>query len=107
MEARPFTVRENARCQTFLDDWEFCGNISSQYKQVGNAVPVNLALGICCTGCYQKKTRGYNVLRCINNETFEKKDMTSFMNQIGIVGKEFKTVRFNLVKKMNKGRMVA
>ena len=46
LEARPFTVRENARCQTFPDDWEFCGNISSQYKQVGNAVPVNLAYEI-------------------------------------------------------------
>ena len=43
LEARPFNVRENARIQTFPDDWEFCGNISSQYKQVGNAVPVNLA----------------------------------------------------------------
>ena len=45
-EARPFTVRENARCQTFPDDWEFCGNVSAQYKQVGNAVPVNLAYDI-------------------------------------------------------------
>lgn len=46
LETRPFTVRENARCQTFPDEWEFCGNVSSQYKQVGNAVPVNLALDI-------------------------------------------------------------
>ena len=46
LEARPFTVRENARCQSFPDDWEFCGNISAQYKQVGNAVPVNLAYEI-------------------------------------------------------------
>lgn len=43
LEARPFTVRENARCQSFPDEWEFCGNVMSQYKQVGNAVPVNLA----------------------------------------------------------------
>lgn len=43
IEARPFTVRENARCQTFPDSWEFCGNVMSQYKQVGNAVPVSLA----------------------------------------------------------------
>lgn len=43
LEARPFTVRENARCQTFPDDWKFCGSVASQYKQVGNAVPVNLA----------------------------------------------------------------
>ena len=42
-EARPFTVRENARCQCFPDDWEFCGSVGQQYKQVGNAVPVQLA----------------------------------------------------------------
>ncbi len=46
IEARPFTIRENARCQTFPDDWEFVGSIGSQYKQVGNAVPVNLAYDI-------------------------------------------------------------
>lgn len=46
IEARPFTVRENARCQSFPDDWHFCGSVSSQYKQVGNAVPVNLAYDI-------------------------------------------------------------
>ena len=46
LEARPFTVRENARCQTFPDEWEFLGNVGSQYKQVGNAVPVNLAYDV-------------------------------------------------------------
>ena len=46
LEARPFTIRENARCQSFPDDWQFCGSIGSQYKQVGNAVPVNLAFDI-------------------------------------------------------------
>jgi DNA (cytosine-5)-methyltransferase 1 len=51
LEARPFTVRENARCQSFPDEWDFCGTVMSQYKQVGNAVPVNL---------------GYEVARCIH-----------------------------------------
>jgi DNA (cytosine-5)-methyltransferase 1 len=46
LEARPFTVRENARCQSFPDDWQFCGSVGQQYKQVGNAVPVNLAYEI-------------------------------------------------------------
>lgn len=46
LESRPFTIRENARCQTFPDDWQFCGSVGHQYKQVGNAVPVNLAYEI-------------------------------------------------------------
>lgn len=42
-ETRPLEVREYARIQTFPDDWYFSGPISAQYKQIGNAVPVNLA----------------------------------------------------------------
>jgi DNA (cytosine-5)-methyltransferase 1 len=42
-ETRPFTTREYSRIQTFPDDWVFCGNQTSVYKQIGNAVPVNLA----------------------------------------------------------------
>lgn len=42
-ETRPLTVREYARIQTFPDTWEFAGSASQQYKQIGNAVPVNLA----------------------------------------------------------------
>ena len=43
LEVRPFSYRENARIQTFPDSWIFCGKLSDKYKQVGNAVPVNLA----------------------------------------------------------------
>ena len=46
LEARPFTVRENARCQTFPDEWRFCGSVQSQYKQVGNAVQTLMARAI-------------------------------------------------------------
>ena len=45
-ETRPLTVREYARIQTFPDNWEFMGSMSSQYKQIGNAVPVNLGYAV-------------------------------------------------------------
>lgn len=43
LEERPLTIREYARIQTFDDTYEFIGGVSSQYKQIGNAVPVKLA----------------------------------------------------------------
>lgn len=43
IEVRPFNIRENARIQSFPDEWEFSGSIGAKYKQIGNAVPVNLA----------------------------------------------------------------
>jgi len=49
-ETRPLNVREYARIQTFPDSWEFTGSTGSQYKQIGNAVPVNL---------------GYHIGRCV------------------------------------------
>lgn len=45
-ETRPLTVREYARIQTFPDSWQFSGSLNSQYKQIGNAVPVNLAYAV-------------------------------------------------------------
>jgi len=41
-ETRPFQIREYARIQTFPDEWIFEWPVSQQYKQIGNAVPVNL-----------------------------------------------------------------
>ena len=46
LETRPFSVRENARIQSFPDEWEFIGSIAEKYKQIGNAVPVNLAKAV-------------------------------------------------------------
>ena len=43
LEERPLNIREYARIQTFDDNYEFIGSLTSQYKQIGNAVPVELA----------------------------------------------------------------
>lgn len=55
LETRPLSIREYARIQTFPDDWQFCGGLSAQYKQIGNAVPVNV---------------GYYIGRCIDAVLF-------------------------------------
>ena len=55
-ETRPFTVREYARIQTFPDDWKFEGSVAQQYKQIGNAVPVNLG-----------KEVGYSIIKFLNS----------------------------------------
>lgn len=54
-ETRPFTVREYARIQTFPDEWKFAGSMAQQYKQIGNAVPVNLGQEV-----------GFSVVRLLN-----------------------------------------
>ncbi len=69
-ETRPFTIREYARIQTFPDDWHFVGSTSSQYKQIGNAVPVNLAEDI-----------GLSIVATLNKFYLNNPDWRSLQNQ--------------------------
>lgn len=48
-EDRPLSVEEYRRIQGFPDDWEICGPILEQYKQIGNAVPIKLGEAIART----------------------------------------------------------
>lgn len=66
-ETRPLTVREYARIQTFPDSWLFAGNMTEQYRQIGNAVPVNLAYAI-----------GRSLIRMFNSLDIIKPEKTQF-----------------------------
>ncbi|WP_395088987.1 DNA (cytosine-5-)-methyltransferase [Armatimonas sp.] len=70
-ETRPLSCREYARIQTFPDDWQFQGGASAQYKQIGNAVPCNLAyhLGRC-------------IIAMINGEIPEGEEFTKISKDI-------------------------
>ena len=48
-ENRPLSVEEYSRIQGFPDDWDICGPINEQYKQIGNAVPIKLGEAIART----------------------------------------------------------
>lgn len=45
-ETRPLSIEEYAAIQTFPKDYKFAGSIRQVYKQIGNAVPVELAFNI-------------------------------------------------------------
>ena len=45
-ETRPLQTLEYARIQTFPDNYKFSGSTNQIYKQIGNAVPVNLSKAI-------------------------------------------------------------
>ncbi|MCT4348178.1 DNA cytosine methyltransferase [Vibrio sp. NC2] len=56
IHTRPLQVREYARIQTFPDNWEFQGSKNAAYKQIGNAVPVNMARAL-----------GHSLVRLLND----------------------------------------
>jgi len=76
IQDRPLSVREYARIQQFPDEWIFYGNMSSKYRQIGNAIPVGLgkALGSVLVATANgnamvqtKRTRGTDVHNRIRN----------------------------------------
>ena len=72
-ETRPLTVREYARIQTFPDDWIFAGSVGDQYKQIGNAVPVNLAAAV-----------GRSLIRLLNEINASKPEQSQLHEAVSI-----------------------
>lgn len=89
IETRPLSVREYARIQTFPDDWIFQGTMNAKYKQIGNAVPVNLAWAI-----------GRALIRLLNDiERIAPRHITGIDNAINKIIRKQKLI---IAKKDNK-----
>ena len=62
-KTRRFSWQEAAAIQSFPDGFEFSGSLTSKYKQIGNAVPVNLAQVVAddlykCLNAYESNKEG-------------------------------------------------
>jgi DNA (cytosine-5)-methyltransferase 1 len=57
-ENRPLSIQEYKRLQDFPDDWQIAGGLINKYKQIGNAVPVNLGWAV-----------GRHIIKHLNQET--------------------------------------
>ncbi len=63
-QTRRLSYKEAAAIQTFPNNMTFCGDLTSKYKQIGNAVPVKLAEVVA--------ERIYNLLECWDIENGKK-----------------------------------
>ncbi|MEZ9349063.1 DNA cytosine methyltransferase [Vibrio splendidus] len=84
VETRPLQVREYARIQTFPDNWEFQGSKNAAYKQIGNAVPVNMARAL-----------GHSLVRLLNDIEVLDTSETNNLNKVKLAEKNW----FNYINK--------
>jgi DNA (cytosine-5)-methyltransferase 1 len=75
-ELRPLSLREYARIQQFPDKWKFAGSTISQYRQIGNAVPISLgaALGRAVLAAWNRRNgkKLLGVVETLNQELIRK-----------------------------------
>ena len=96
IETRPLQTLEYARIQTFPDDYKFTGSISQIYKQIGNAVPVNLAKAIAEEVLkvlqVEEKLKELNKKAIVNTEIMEIKQPLKYSELSRILTKEINKI---------------
>lgn len=87
-ELRPLSVAEYCRIQEFPDNWMFSGELSTIYRQIGNAVPVGLgkAVGNSIKALMKRKRsdkRRLKMVRCASKDLayrLEHRDRLTVLN---------------------------
>ncbi len=96
-ENRYLTAREAAAIQSFPPDYFFCGTLTQQWRQIGNAVPPILAKAI-----------GESIL-CLNSikNNMEKTKSIEDIQVIRAKAFSYKETSFNKSKKLDKSNQLA
>jgi DNA (cytosine-5)-methyltransferase 1 len=77
-ELRPLSVGEYSRIQGFPEDWKIEGDMADCYRQIGNAVPIQLGKAIgqmliavaeSTSYVFSKRVRGTSVHKPVNHES--------------------------------------
>lgn len=82
VENRPLSTEEYRVIQGFPDQWRFCGKITDIYRQIGNAVPIELARAAARAIIADKKNTPFNEMEYFKHSRYKDTDEVSFMNKI-------------------------
>lgn len=83
-EDRPLSIEEYRRIQGFPDDWNFCGKITDVYKQIGNAVPIELGRAVGRTILADDRGEQLPTYPGFKYSRYKNTNETDFMSQIEI-----------------------
>ncbi|OTO15339.1 DNA cytosine methyltransferase, partial [Enterococcus sp. 3H8_DIV0648] len=84
IEDRPLSIEEYRRIQGFPDDWKFCGKITDIYKQIGNAVPIELGRAVGRTILADDRGEQLPIYPGFKYSRYKNTNETDFMSQIEI-----------------------
>jgi DNA (cytosine-5)-methyltransferase 1 len=97
---RPLSVEEYANLQGLPADWQVCGSLASQYRQIANAVPVPLGEAVgktilrhLRTGCSSEERPGFKFSRYRTDNdldrTLKEQDRNDALAQVDRLCEEF------------------
>ncbi len=91
-EIRPLSVEEYKKIQGFPNEWIICGNMIDMYKQIGNAVPVELGGAVGKAIIKHMNKKKVNEIKNFPYSRYKKNDEESWLKSF----KESKKIQLEL-----------